>query len=128
VRLDFAQFVRSNQAQAGKAIGLSPLAQFLQPREFLGVGRDDDFPADLVRNASAQNRTMAAAPGTQEPGLHRTGLVVDAGMNHPAVVSALVAGNALFFLEKQQTEMRKAARDFERDPEPHSATADDDTS
>jgi hypothetical protein len=36
-------------------------------------------------------------------GLHRARLVVDAGMNHTTVVTALVAGNAVFFLEHQQT-------------------------
>jgi hypothetical protein len=47
-------------------------------------------------------------------------------VNDPAVVTALVAGDAVFFFEQQETHVREAPRDFERDTEPYHATADDD--
>ena len=61
-----------------------------------------------------------------EASLHRARLVIDAGVNHAAVVSALVAGNAVFLFQHQQLEMRQAARDFEGDAESDNSTADDD--
>jgi hypothetical protein len=59
-------------------------------------------------------------------GLHGAGLVVDARVNHTAIVAALVASNAIFLFEQQETQAGKAARDFERNAEPYYATANDD--
>ena len=127
MRLDFSQLLRSDQAQAGEAVGFSALAQFLQPRQFVSVGSDDDFAAHFVGNSVlAAELDHGRRSGHAKPGLHGSRLVVDAGVNDAAVVAALVAGDAVFFFEEQQAQAGKAARNFERDPEPHHTTADDD--
>jgi hypothetical protein len=43
-----------------------------------------------------------------------------------AVVPALMTGDAVLFLDQQETQMRRTPRDFERDCQAHDATADDD--
>ena len=127
MRLDFTQFFRPDQAQTGQAVGFSALSQFLQPRHFIGASGDDDFATDLVRNSVLAAELDHGRRSTDaQLGFHRPWLVVDAGMNHAAVVSALVAGNAVFLLQNQEPTTWKAARDFERNPESDHTTADDD--
>ncbi len=47
-------------------------------------------------------------------------------MDDAAVVSALMAGDTIFFLQQQEAETRETSRDFERNGEADDATADDD--
>ena len=127
VRFDLAQFFWTDHAQAGQAVGFSALAQFFETREFVGFGRDDYFAADFVRDVVlAAELDHGGGAGDAESRLQRTGLVVEAGVDDAAVVSALVAGDAVFFLQNQKPQMGKAARDFERDGEADHTAADDD--
>jgi hypothetical protein len=91
------------------------------------VSCNDNFPANLVRNSMlATKLDHGRGSGDAKARLHGTRLVVDARVNDTAVVSALMAGNAVFFLDQQEAKVRKAPRDFERDSEPYYATANDD--
>ena len=63
--------------------------------------------------------------GDAEFGLERSGLVIDAGVDDAAVVSALVPGNAVFFFEDEKSPMRESLGEFEGDCESDDATAND---
>jgi hypothetical protein len=56
----------------------------------------------------------------------RSGLVVNTRVDDAAVVSTLVAGDAIFLLQDQQPELRKAARNFQRNRKADYASSDDD--
>src|ERR1700688_2508161 len=87
----------------------------------------DDLAADVVWNAVlAAEVNHGRGSGDAEAGLQGSGLVIDAGVNDAAVVSALVASDTVFFLEEQEPQVGKTARDFERDAKADGATADDD--
>jgi hypothetical protein len=47
-------------------------------------------------------------------------------VNDSAVVSALVASDAIFFLEQQETQARETSRDFERHAKTDGSSTDDD--
>ena len=64
--------------------------------------------------------------GNAEASLQGSGLVIDAGVNHAAVVAALVTGNAIFLFENQHTETGKASRNLKCNAEPDYASSDDD--
>jgi len=64
--------------------------------------------------------------GNTEARLQRARLVVDARVDKAAVVAALVAGNAVFFLQDQKPQAWEAACDFESNGKAYDAAADDD--
>src|SRR3954463_2145604 len=47
-------------------------------------------------------------------------------MDHAAVVSALMTGDAAFFFEDEKALSREAARDFQRNTQSHDASPDND--
>ena len=46
--------------------------------------------------------------------LQRTGLVVEAGVDHSAVMSGLVRGHAIFFFHDDEAHLWKTQRDLQR--------------
>src|ERR1700681_176642 len=98
--LNFPQLLPADHPQAAKAVGFSAPAQLFEAWKFVRVRRNNDLPADFVGNpmlaAKCDHRHSSADAKTS---LHGARLVVDAGMDHATVVSALVEGNAVFFLE-----------------------------
>ena len=96
VGLDLAQFFGADEAEAGQAVGFAALAEVFEAREFVGVGGDDDFATDLVGDGVfAAELDHGRGARHAEAGFQRAGLVVDAGVDDAAVVSALVAGDAV---------------------------------
>src|SRR5579859_4234567 len=127
VRLDLAQFLGTDQPQTRQPVGLSALAQFFQPGQFVFACGDDDFSTHVVRNAMlAAELHHCGGSRHAQPRLQRTGLVVDAGVNYAAVVPALVAGNSTFLLQHQQALAREAAGDLQPYTEANGAATDDD--
>src|SRR5215831_6015379 len=59
-----------------------------------------------------------------QPRLERAGLIVDPRVDDTAVVSALVAGNTVFFFRHQQAEAGEAADEMHRGREADNASAD----
>ena len=49
-RLDLAEFVGADEAESGQAVGFPALAEVFEAGKFVGVGGDDDFAADVVRD------------------------------------------------------------------------------
>src|SRR5579872_128133 len=127
MRLDLAQFLETDQPQTRQPVGLSALAQFFQPRQLDFSCGDDDLPAHVVGHAMlAAELHHRGGSGDAQPSLQRSGLVVDAGVDHAAIVPALVAGNTTFLLQHQQALAWEAARDLQRYTEANGATTDDD--
>src|SRR5579871_4274349 len=87
----------------------------------------DHLAAHVVRNSVfAAEFDHGCRAAHAKASLHRTWLVVHAGVDHTAIVSALMAGDALLFLDDKQAPSWKTARDFESDAESDDATPDDD--
>src|SRR3974390_2210944 len=100
VRFKFAELVALEQAQAGDSVGDSALMQFLKARDFVGSGGDDQLAALLVGNGVLGAEALhGGASGDAVARLERAGAVVEAGVNDAAVVSGLVGGDAVFFLD-----------------------------
>jgi hypothetical protein len=96
------QLLRTDHPQTSKAIGLSAPAQFFKTRQLVSVGRNDDFSAHFVRNSVlTAELNHGRRPADAQPSLQGARLVVNAGVDDTAIVSALVAGNAVFLFKKQ---------------------------
>ena len=95
------------QTQSDQAVGLSPLQQCVEAWDLIGAGGDDDFAADFVRQVVVAAKFHHGG-GALDAKLcfQRSRLVVNAGVNHAAVVSALVAGNTVLLLDQQQAQVR----------------------
>src|SRR5205823_10583218 len=93
----------------------------------VSVSRDNHLAANLVPNSLlAAKFDHGRGSGHAKSGFEGTGFVVNAGMNHAAIVAALVASHPIFFLKKQEPDARKAPRDLQRNSEPNHSSADDD--
>src|SRR5580698_3650645 len=102
MRLDLAQLLWSDQTQSRQAVGSSAPAHLLETRKFIRVSRYDYFSADVVGDAMlAAELDHGRCSGDAQPRLQRAWFVIDAGVNYSAVASALVTGNAVFFLDQQ---------------------------
>lgn len=126
MRLNFAQLFSADHAQVRQAVGLASALQFLKTRQ-LGFSCCHDYlSAHLMWNVVlAAELHHGRRSGDTEAGLERTRFVVNAGMNDSAVVAALVAGDAIFFLQQEKTQAGKSPRDFESDGEADHASAND---
>ncbi len=127
VRLNLAYLFRLQQAQSGKAIGLSTLEQHFQARDF-AIGRGhNDFPADFMRQVVlAAKFHHGRGSFDAQPRLQRSGLVVNAGVNDSTVVSALMTGNSIFLLDHEQSQMRQGAGGVHRGRETYDTSTNDD--
>ena len=101
MRLDRAQFVGADHLEVGDAVGFAAPLEIGQTVEFALVGGDDHFAAALRADA------VLGAEGVHPLGalngharLGRAGAVVQAGVNHAAVVAALVLSDRGFLLER----------------------------
>ena len=127
MRFDFVKFFGADEAEAGQAVGFSALAEVFEAGEFFGVSGDDDLAANVVGDGVfAAELNHGRGAGQAEAGFQRAWFVVDTGVDDAAVVSALVAGNAVFFFENEETEMGETTCDLEGDGEAYDAAADDD--
>ena len=91
MRLDLAQLFATEHAQARQAVLASALEQRVQARHFVLTGGDHHFAAhvvpDPVRLAEFDHLADAAHG---QPSAARSGLVVQAAVQHAAVVAALM--------------------------------------
>src|SRR5919202_1460063 len=101
--LDLVQSLRPDQFQAGHGIGQPTLIKVLEPGQFLGLCRDDHFAAELVRDRMLVTETeQAALAGHAGPRFEGTGGVIDAGVNHPTVMPALMLRDPRLLFEHHQ--------------------------
>ena len=94
VRLDFAQRVEDQDLETLEAVLASALEQIAEPGKLGRRGGDQDFATRFVRYppvlaVAHELRTALHAVAR----LGRSGLVVQAGVDHPAVVTGLMRGD-----------------------------------
>ena len=85
-----------------EAVVASPAFELVEPRELTLRHGHDHLAATLVRDPVLRGEEEEGLPSRgAQPGLARTGFVVEAGVDDAAVVAGLVKGQALFRLEHQ---------------------------
>ncbi len=100
VRLDLAQLLGREQAQAAKTVFLAALEQRMQARDFLRAGGHHHLAANLVRDRMSLaelDHLPHALDG--QAGAPRAGLVIQSAMQHAAVVTALMPRHGVFLFE-----------------------------
>ena len=86
---------------------LRPLEQLAELGELCFVGRHDQLPAALVRNAMiAAEPNDRLVAGAAQQRLEASGLVVDARMDDSAVATSLVSPERLLLLEHDDAQLR----------------------
>ena len=117
---------RCSITQSGHSVGGAALMQVLESRNLLGGGGNHQLAAFLEWNrlllAEAFHRGCS---GNAIARLQGPGLVVEAGMNHAAVVAGLMGGHAGLLVHDDETHLREAAGDFQGGCQPHNSSADD---
>jgi len=110
MRFDLARLYLVQHFQTEDSVGLPAFQQSLQPGNFFGTGRNNDLAADLDRNSVLATEGLHRGRALHAQfGLQRTGLVIDSGMNDAAVVSTLMAGHPVFFLDQQKAKLGEGA-------------------
>jgi hypothetical protein len=100
--------------------------QFAEAGNFGVVGGNDDLPANFMGDSvfAAEIRHQAdSAHG--KPGFQRAGLVVEAAVEHAAVVRALVASGSVFFFKDADRRARLAEQQLAGDGKAHDPAAND---
>src|SRR5581483_6842000 len=126
VRLDLAQLVALDPAQAGDAVrGRAPL-ELAQAVELRRVERDDELAARLQRDRAllaVGAEQLHAAPAERR--LQRPRRVVDAGVDDAAVAARLVARDRVLLLEDSDGRVRAQLAQPPRDGQPDDPGPDD---
>src|SRR3954451_1206983 len=100
VRLDLAQLVACETAQAGHTVLQPAPMELVEPPELALIRRDDYLAAALRANAVfVAERVHEVGAATAERRLQGARCVVDALMNDAAVATRLVARDLRFTLE-----------------------------
>ena len=100
VGLELVQFVGSEFADVGDAVGVAASVEFAHALKFGVVGGDDDLAATLGADAVfVAEGVHALGAGDGHAGLGGAGSVVEAGVDDAGVVAALVASDARFLFE-----------------------------
>ena len=116
----------SSAPQARDAVGGAATLELVERRQLGAVERDDQLAAALVREpARLAVAGQLARARDAEPGLERTGRVVDPGVHDARVAACLVRGDALLLLEHDHVPARIAQGELARDRQPDDAGADD---
>ena len=96
MRFPLADLLRGQPLHALEAVGAATLLEVRQPRQFILAGGHHDLPAPLVRQSMRPAESIhRLAAGHTIGRLERPRLVVEAGMDHPAVVARLVRGETV---------------------------------
>src|ERR1019366_10094293 len=100
MRLDLAHLAAVEPAQPFEAVGGAALLEVAQARHFAVIGRHHQLSADIVRDSvfPAELRHLADARN-REPRSQRSRFVVEAAVQHAAVVSGLVLADRTFLFE-----------------------------
>jgi len=102
VRFNFAQLFPLKHPQSNQAIGLATLQQLLETRDLCFAGGHNHLPADFMLQAVlAAEFHHGGGALDAKLGLQGSGLVINAGVNHAAVVPALVTGDSVFLFDQQ---------------------------
>ncbi len=113
-----------DEAQAFDAVGATILHQGCQGHRFGRRGRDDDFPDIPVRHPMSRAEFVGKLVAAHAvPRLERSRLVVDSGVNHPAVARTSAHSKLWQCLEQKNVAPVFGERASNRAA--HNASADD---
>jgi hypothetical protein len=126
VGLDLAHAAPVQPDEAGHLVAARPILDVGETRQLAVVEGDDQLAELLVGQAvlGAEVPQHRAAPPAQ-PGLQRSRLVVEAGVDHPAVVPGLVGGEPVLLLQHDDAQAGEPLRELDGDGEPQDPGADD---
>ena len=126
VGLDLLELARSQPAQPGHAVLAAAALQLVEARHLGRSAGHDQLAAALVRDP-LRLAVLVHAPRARhaQPGFQRSRLVVDAGMDHPAVVAGLVAGDVVLGFDHGGTQPGPPRRELARHRQPDYAAAHD---
>jgi hypothetical protein len=127
VRFPLADPLGADLLDAGDAVGPTALEDPVEGAQVLFRDRDDQLSVDAIRDPLlVAERDQPVAPLPAETRLERPGLVVDAGVDDPAVVAALMACETRLLLEEDEPESGAAPQDLPRDGQANDPASDDD--
>jgi len=127
MRLALTRLIGGQHAQTRQSVRHPSAKQLLEPRKFLGGRRDDDLAAHFVTDSVFLAEALHLPNSVHgESRLERTRSVVQTGMEHAAVMSALMLPDARFLLEHDDTASRLRTEQLVCGGEPDDAPADDD--
>ncbi len=120
------RLARAQPAEARQAVAGASFEQRPEARNLRVIGGDDEFAADLVRDAvrAAECRHLADA-GYCQASLGGARRVVQARVQHAAIVTALLLGEIGVFFEDDRLGVRPELVDLIRGRESDDAAADD---
>ena len=126
VRFDVAQAVAIEEGDVGHPVGPGAVMDGAEAFDLCVVGGDDDLAAfvegDIVFGGEVgQEGDASAAEGS----LEAAGFVVEASMDDSGVVTGLVGGRVVFFLEESDIGAVVAVEDFTGDGGSDDAGPDD---
>ena len=127
MRLDLPQLLRSDRPQTGDAVCVTALLEIGEPIQLGFVERDDQLAAGLVGDAVLVGELLHARLALHaELCLERAGLVVDAGVQHAAVVSALVLPRPVFLVHNGNQQLWMTSVQLASRTQPDDSCSDDD--
>ena len=126
MRFAFANAVGVDNLQAFDSILNAAIEEVLQQRQLAFFGRDDQLADAAILDAFAVAILPELAPAFDTKlRLERSGLVIDAGVDHTAVVAGLMGGEQFLFLEQDELEVRMAEQELPRGCQADDAAAHD---
>ncbi len=126
VGLDLGEIVGFEPPQPGNAVLVCPFGEPPQRFELALLGRDDELAARVVGEVAlgaVVAQEVQSAPA--QPGLQRSGRVVDAGMHDAAVVGGLVAREGRLLLEHDDLRRGRGVGELAGGGEAEDAATDD---
>ena len=126
VGLNLLEPFGSHHLEVGYAVGDAALVEVIQASQLALVGGDDHLAARIVLDlVFVAEPDEAVLPAHAEPRLPRAGPVVDAGVDDAAVMTRLVLGQLLLFLDHRHLQVRRAFQQLHGRGQPDDAAAHD---
>src|SRR5438045_5433313 len=126
MRFYFPKLLRREQAYSGNTVSQSAATQFLNRRSLLFADCYDYFSADLVGyvvRTTKPNQLCGAF--NAELRLERTRTIVDAGVDHSAVVAGLMEPYRAFLFQNHDSQLWESRHQLHGSGKAHDAGADD---
>ena len=124
---DFANFFGRHLAHVFYTILKTILIDLFQIWQFTFIHSHNQFSTDIVIDAMVfgkLNQFVTALDAIHR--FERTRLIINAGVNYPAVITRLVVGQSLFFFKQKDRNFRIALLQFVHGSGTHDAASNDD--